>query len=766
MVNRYHTRSGRGYDRDGGRNYYQKIVQEKEKQINRKTEENSEDWKWSEKVKANKPGRKRDSEKSLQKERIVSSTMRNKTEDEQMREAVRNAREHKYNWFSTENEETETMDTNGDYEANVEINSTESTDDMDEDDISSEDTEINENIETRKQKYLKSNEGKNKNSDIIMNKMTQREKIDYGSDEDMVTAESRQKEMEKITSVKVKKELVEEEAETLWGEEEQMEVYSVDSEDFSDAILEESKGLVGEKGSPPLTSPSQRRKDLGISKRKSTHVGQVQNHKRLQKPGDITPQRTKEKVGDNKVVHPESVLDTNDDEPREEILLDETEVQNKTNTGTVLASAKSSTEKIPTIRRSNSDLEWEKIANDIAELEAKQNSKASTSKPDETKTNDEKKQKKKRQQIKLDFSNKTTDTSIMRERGLQMLEEKSKFITPVRIEFNVANTRCEFNMIQAVETLFKKFADVDNSLRIYHTDKKTFLWDVNTELPLNKEFIKSFQLREQTFCKGNKKATIYCIMESHYTVNRIKYTELVNSHILETNTWIKPDYYATKTISSPGFFTLLHPRLTNRQEFEKDLKRLLSQTDIDGEDEVVKAWKVQKILPEVGYQPKVPKFHLETSTRKWGGIQVEVMSLHCDSDDAKYFKYLMAAADEQDKIVKGLFIPTGIHLIEGRDLMINVLEEQRVFLDTVTSFQLSGISYEEMRQVTESNDSTYKLLLRCDGVVAVEPTYQTMTRGTWLVVVESNKVNVLSEYIKTHMRQIYNNRSQHIRLKW
>ena len=157
-----------------------------------------------------------------------------------------------------------------------------------------------------------------------------------------------------------------------------------------------------------------------------------------------------------------------------------------------------------------------------------------------------------------------------------MTEMKEQVTTPIQIEFNIdANTR-EFNVITACQELFKAMSTVDSSVRILSNDTTTVIWEPEGILPESDQFRTLFYMREQTFRKGNAKVTIYCVVESQSTMNRMKFSDPVKTILLNTNTWIKPDFYSTKVVGSPGFFTLAHPKLTHKQDFIKDLQSALS----------------------------------------------------------------------------------------------------------------------------------------------------------------------------------------------
>ena len=283
-----------------------------------------------------------------------------------------------------------------------------------------------------------------------------------------------------------------------------------------------------------------------------------------------------------------------------------------------------------------------------------------------------------------------------RERGVRMVENKEKLSTPVRIEFNIPHALEEFNIVEACLALFEQLRVGDQYIRILTGNKTTIIWEHNMQLPESDQFIDLFSMQEQVFRKGHKKISLYCTIESARPINQLKFREPLKSYLVQNDIWIKPDLYATKVVSSPGFMTLAHPRITNKTEYTIELEESLSQTKLEENEEVVQEWKKHNPRKQTENGSFVPKFHLETSLRKWGVIHVEVISIHCSQEDAQYLKMLFAEASSQGLILKGLFIPTGLHLIEGKEVVKQLLEEQQNYIQRVTSVQIEGISVRDM----------------------------------------------------------------------
>ena len=108
-----------------------------------------------------------------------------------------------------------------------------------------------------------------------------------------------------------------------------------------------------------------------------------------------------------------------------------------------------------------------------------------------------------------------------------------------------------------------------------------------------------------------------------------------------------------------------------------------------------------------------------------GGLQMEVLSVQCTTKDANYLKYLLAEAGSRKILPYGIFVPMGIHLMEGKEVLSQLLQEQQTFLTQVTSFQIGRITCEEMFQGDEEGSTIKNLLLKAEGVSAVEKLYHT-----------------------------------------
>jgi len=413
-----------------------------------------------------------------------------------------------------------------------------------------------------------------------------------------------------------------------------------------------------------------------------------------------------------------------------------------------------------TTESSDPEMEWSKIADELDKAE-KTNSDTNTMLPQQVSTTPKRKQWGNfiRPKFKILLTNKTTEDTI-HDRGVGMVESNERLTTPVSIEFNLGPEIREFNIITALMDLFTIAAQQDESFRVLQTGHNEVLWETEWDMPENKDFQEKFQMREQSFRTGNKKVTIYCVIESSYTINRLKYMDTMRQYLTEKNVWIKPDFYSTKVVSSPGFMIHVHPKLTNKPQLIHELKMAMATVAVDNTEEVVKKWKSLRNIPlDRKTEVLIPRFHVEITNRKWGDVQAEVINVQSSEEDAHYLKYLLSAASNHGKLAKGVFIPSGVHLMQNKELLTNVLMEQRQFIDKVTKFQLSGISRTDMYDNKHGGPTIQEIILDGNGVQAVEATFQTDRRGMWIVVVDKEKVDLLPAHLKQYMDRIYKSKS-------
>ncbi len=248
-----------------------------------------------------------------------------------------------------------------------------------------------------------------------------------------------------------------------------------------------------------------------------------------------------------------------------------------------------------------------------------------------------------------------------------MVEDTTFLETPVKIEFNIAKEVVEFNVREHLLKLLHEMQAFDNSLRIQSSIEQSIEWADLNSFPEGDDFSEHFQLKDFNF-RTHKKVIVHMKVVSLSTVNRIKYSGKVKDHIYQQNIWIKTDRYNAKVESSPGYFTMVHPKLVHREELTNDLITVLQALKPNRTEQVVQDWyDIHVPNTQYGEEPaKVPPFHIESSIKKWGRVKTEVLRVTCSKDDSEYLKYLLSLASEKEQLSTAIFVPAGLHLMEGK----------------------------------------------------------------------------------------------------
>ena len=250
---------------------------------------------------------------------------------------------------------------------------------------------------------------------------------------------------------------------------------------------------------------------------------------------------------------------------------------------------------------------------------------------------------------------------------------------------------------------------------------------------------------------------MYISLESTSSIQALKFLPNIKQYIQTENIWIKIDWYDTKTESSPGFITQVNPKLIEKNNYVRALTEILKTIEVNSDEQCVQKWRENVKKHDEHNDQTVPKFHVEQSSRKWGKLKTEVLRINCAEEDAQYLKYLLSTASAARKVTQGLFIPTGIHLMEGKEVLTSILNEQEQYLQSTIGIPITGISTENMKTSRNGNKSVEHVLMSSKLVQSVEPTNLTDKIGKWILIVHKEKQIKVMEYLKNNMIKLYRN---------
>ena len=155
---------------------------------------------------------------------------------------------------------------------------------------------------------------------------------------------------------------------------------------------------------------------------------------------------------------------------------------------------------------------------------------------------------------------------------------------------------------------------------------------------------------------------------------------------------------------------MIHPQLVNRDDFKAEMMTALSEAMEHITDPGSEPHEGQTSATETEHRERkiLPTFYLESSKKKWRDLKVEVLRVNCAKEDSEFLKRLLATLSEKGLLQRGVFIPEGLHLLEGKELVYTILFKHNQYLQTVTSIPLSGLASNELTSVLPCTNKTIK----------------------------------------------------------
>lgn len=345
---------------------------------------------------------------------------------------------------------------------------------------------------------------------------------------------------------------------------------------------------------------------------------------------------------------------------------------------------------------------------------------------------------------------------VMYHRGEHMTEAITDKKTPVKIEFNLKSTVTKFNLRDELVQLYTKLRIADKNLILTSPDGTTD-WTDEDDIPSGTTLTELLQARQDIHPNESTKITIHLTITSSQLINALKFHPTVYRHIFEKNIYVQHDRFSTSRTRSPGFLTLLPARLIWKQTLHQNLSTIIDSLELNPTEPVIKEYRTRNNLNTDS--PQVPHFVLQKVTRKFGGINAEVLQVITKAADAPYMKRLLSILGENNMLPGGKFIPSGFHLMAGVDHMKTILREHNKYLSEITVVGIEGISQEAMRTMinTTTGPSTLREIIRTSvpNITSIELTTSTKDKGKWFIILQKKNERSLHQWIQGPLRNIF-----------
>lgn len=362
------------------------------------------------------------------------------------------------------------------------------------------------------------------------------------------------------------------------------------------------------------------------------------------------------------------------------------------------------------------------------------------------------------QKFTLIAKSKENVRNTIQQRGYEMMEDIRVWESPIKLEFNLEKTVTAYNVRENVIEILEKMKLVDNSVKVKSTIKKNVEWITFDSLPEDEAFNDHFQVKEIAF-RSHRKILVHLHLMTQIPITRIKYTKAVKEHLFQKNIWLKMDRFNAKVESTPGHLVMIHPHLVNRDSLTEELMSALTQAKINSDlaNEIVNDDSSGLRNKDDSKKQLVPYFYLEPSLKKWGNIKVETLRINCAKEKSELLKFLFSSASEQGLLSRGEFLPVGLQLMEGKEIVSNILQAHSDYVKTVKGIPLQGIALTDMIAKNKENKSISEMLLEIDGIESIEKSRDTDYNGHWTMVVQASKELSVMNQLKTNLGDLYSN---------
>jgi hypothetical protein len=375
---------------------------------------------------------------------------------------------------------------------------------------------------------------------------------------------------------------------------------------------------------------------------------------------------------------------------------------------------------------------------------------------------------------KYDHLTKEEIRALVKERGEQMVETSTEMETQMKIEFNIGNNVTKFSVRQSAVKVLEKMKAIDPTLALKSVQDKTTVWKDMSKLPSDEAFGTHFNVREETSPRGPRKVVVHCRMISTQKLGDIKFEANLLHYLRENKIWLNIDRFEMRRLASPGFFIDMHPRLTNLKHLHGSLSRVMERTRVK-DPKILAEWRtknppksdktgdnIDRILE--GMHNPIPDFHIQSGRRAFGAgdsrVETDCLIVQSAADDATYLKALLASVYENQEFNKGMFVPTGIHLIESPAVLCSLLRRHNKYLQNTSAVSIFGMKEDALDSpVTldsgEILDLKEFLLKYVPGLAGIEETNKSESEGKWFFMVKKAKITAVTTFLDKHLKEIY-----------
>ena len=356
-----------------------------------------------------------------------------------------------------------------------------------------------------------------------------------------------------------------------------------------------------------------------------------------------------------------------------------------------------------------------------------------------------------------------------------MVETKTTFETTTKLEFNLEAGTTKFSVRQATLQVLQQMKSIDKTMTITSVLDDT-QWSDPTTIPKDPtQFGQHFNVREESPPRGSKKIVIHFKLQTTNRFGDIKYNPVFFNYLKQQRIYIKVDKFGMKQMATPGFLIDIHPHLTSLTALHEELTDKMAKTKVkdttvidewnEANPEATKTYStsLERICAEMRGHT-IPKFNIHSGKRSFGTdasrVETVCLIIECAATDAKYLKALLSSVYVNQEYKRGMFVPSGMHLMESPQVLCNLLRRHNKYLKTTSAVPIFGLNEDALQTniILENGDELDMedfISQYVPEIESIERTNKTKANGKWFLVCRQTKTQHVYNFVDETLPDMY-----------
>ena len=357
-----------------------------------------------------------------------------------------------------------------------------------------------------------------------------------------------------------------------------------------------------------------------------------------------------------------------------------------------------------------------------------------------------------------------------------------RFLSKIRAEFTHSGKNGGFKASAEAKQLCGHLLRIDPNIAFTAENDVSTQFSKIADFPTGaNKFQEFFPITSYNRNDGSGKVQINILIESERKLADIKSDTIFMKYLRDKKIWMTEHKYETHSLQAIGYIVKKAPKLTNRQQFEADLRSAFTDHLENACDE----GNNNNLVPDMEiHSKKITHVLRDSSNKKIGLLETQALEVRCESANAQLLKKLLCTADLSEHFF-GKFVPYEL-LKNDQAVVKRLINDHNKFLSEIKVISLFGLHQDVLESLvpgetaTEDDEPFLNRLLGKEVVIededsgesyseplilAIEKTQRSDDLGKWYIITThenaSHTENLIDQYLIPTAEQIvaYTNHS-------